>query len=127
MKKKSKSSRFSMQPEDKENHDDKWSAEFVKQVEDTFESAFQEVYEKHFIEDIFEEYKSVVTKHDFIDSIEEKSFKDKLLEKKDLVKVPVLKGGDSKDKKVATATWAFTPKTYRAYFLKYVNDLDENQ
>ena len=61
-----------------ENKEEKWSEQFVRGIEKKFENAFQEIYEHHFIEDIFEEYKSTVTKVDYINAIEEMNFQEKL-------------------------------------------------
>lgn len=51
-----------------------------------------EVYEKQFLESIFEEFKSNVTKKDFINAIEEMDFKEKLQAKKEILRTKTKKG-----------------------------------
>ena len=41
-----------------EEYDIYWSESYIRQADEKFEVAFQQIYEKQFIEDIFAEYNS---------------------------------------------------------------------
>ena len=92
-----------------------WSPEWVARFEAQFESCFQHIYQNTFIEDIFPEYISQITKNAFINSVEEMDFKERYLQDAD----------KKQDNKTATATWIFDPSEYHKLTLKYFKEINE--
>ena len=58
---------------DNENKDIYWSESYVKSTEPKFEVAFQTIYEKNFIEDIYPQYQSTISLQELINAVEKKS------------------------------------------------------
>ena len=86
-----------------EEQEEVWTSMYLERLESQFEGCLQSIYENNFIEDVFPEYSTCITKDAFIDSVEEKDFTEKYLQK--------YKTKHQANK--ATATWIFDPKTYR--------------
>lgn len=83
-----------------------WSTSSINRSVQQFEQIFENIYEQEFIDLIFEDFKSLITRENFIEAIKPKDMFDHF--------------NVIDEKHQGTATWLFTPAKIREIFAKHI-------